>query len=102
VRIALLLAKETIVPDNNASLYRTPGCPFGERAKKLLEANGYSIDDHVLNNPSNIEEWKREHGVSSLPQVFIKGKHIGGTDELEQRLAQHATDVGLTTPNDLI
>jgi glutaredoxin len=85
-----------------ADLYRTPGCPFGERAKRLLEANGYSIDDHVMKNPSNIEAYKEEHGVSSLPQVFINGKHIGGADELEQWLAQHATDIGLTTPNDLI
>jgi glutaredoxin len=90
------------MPDNHASLYRTPGCPHGERAKRLLEANGYSIDDHVLDNRSDAEAYKQEHGVSTLPQVFINGKHIGGGDDLEQWLAQHASDVGLTTPNDLI
>jgi glutaredoxin len=90
------------MPNTRASLYRTPGCPYGERAKRLLQANGYSIDDHVLKSDSDARAYKDEHGVRSLPQVFINGRHIGGSDELEQWLAHHATEVGLTTPNDLI
>ncbi len=90
------------MPDTHADLYETPGCPHAKRANQLLQANGYSVDHHVLDNPADAEAYKQEHGVSTLPQVFINGKHIGGASELEQWLDQHATDVGMTKANDLV
>ena len=75
----------------NATLYRMvlPDhvCPFGVRAKQMLEANGYKVDDRVLKTREEVDAFKAEQGVDTTPQVFIDGERIGGSDELERRLA---------------
>jgi glutaredoxin len=59
-------------------------CPFGVRAKELLEQNGYSIDEHILASREEVDAFEEEHQVDTTPQVFIGGKRIGGADELER------------------
>lgn len=63
-------------------------CPFGVRARQLLEANGFAVDDHILRSREAVERFKREQGVDTTPQVFILGECIGGCDALEQYLAE--------------
>jgi glutaredoxin 3 len=63
-------------------------CPFGVRAKKMLEAAGFEIDEHILASREEVEAFKAEHGVDTTPQVFIAGDRIGGSDALEQFLAE--------------
>lgn len=75
------------MPDNRASLYRLPHCPYGMRAKALLEANGFQIDDHIFQSHADAEWFMNEHGVDTTPQVFIDGKRIGGSEDLEIYLA---------------
>ncbi|MDB5447282.1 MAG: glutaredoxin [Phenylobacterium sp.] len=74
-----------------ATLYRMvlPGhtCPFGVRAKQLLENHGYEVDDRVLRSRDEVEAFKSDQGVDTTPQVFIGGKCVGGSDELELHLA---------------
>ena len=65
-------------------------CPFGVRAKELLEEAGYEVDDRVLGTREEVDEFEEEHDVETTPQVFIDGKHLGGADELEQWLAKNA------------
>lgn len=62
-------------------------CPFGVRAKQLLETNGYEVDDKVLRTRSAVEAFKAEHDVATTPQVAIDGEWVGGCDELERYLA---------------
>jgi glutaredoxin len=62
-------------------------CPFGVRAKELLEANGFEIEEHVLRSREEVDQFEEEQEVSTTPQVFIDGERIGGSDDLERYLA---------------
>ncbi|MCC2975459.1 glutathione S-transferase N-terminal domain-containing protein [Sphingomonas sp. PL-96] len=62
-------------------------CPFGVRAKELLEASGYDVEDRILRSREEVEDYKEEQGVDTTPQVFIGGEWIGGSDDLERYLA---------------
>lgn len=62
-------------------------CPFGVRAKEMLEGAGYEVDDRILSSREEVEAFKAEHGVTTTPLIFIDGAAIGGADDLERRLA---------------
>ncbi len=62
-------------------------CPYGVRAKEMLEEAGFEVDDQVLSSREEVEAFKSEHGVSTTPLIFIDGEPIGGSTELETYLA---------------
>ncbi len=62
-------------------------CPFGVRAKQLLQGAGYSVDDHILRTREEVDAFKAEQGVATTPLIVIDGDRIGGSDELEAYLA---------------
>jgi glutaredoxin 3 len=61
-------------------------CPFGVRAKILLEEHGFDVEDRILCTRKEVNDFEAEHGVTTTPQVFINGALIGGCEELEQYL----------------
>lgn len=73
-----------------ATLYRMVlpdhTCPFGVRAKEMLEAAGYTIDEHILTSRGEVDAFEQEQGVQTTPQIFIDGERIGGSDALEAYL----------------
>jgi glutaredoxin 3 len=76
-----------------ATLYRMVlpdhTCPFGVRAKQLLQSAGYEVDDQILRTREETDAFEAEHDVATTPQVFINGERIGGSDALERYLAEH-------------
>lgn len=66
-------------------------CPFGVKAKAALEGAGYQIDEHILRTREEVDEYLAELGVSTTPQIFIGGKRIGGSRDLERYLEQKAS-----------
>ena len=62
-------------------------CPFGVRAKAMLEEAGYTVDDRVLGSREEVDAFKAEQGVATTPIVFIGGERVGGSDDLEKYLA---------------
>jgi glutaredoxin len=74
-----------------ATLYRMVlpdhTCPFGIRAKQILQAEGFEVDDRILRSREEVDAFKAEHGVATTPLVFIDGEQIGGSDDLERYLA---------------
>ena len=76
----------------SATLYRMVlpehTCPFGVRAKGMLDQAGFEVDEHILGSREEVEAFKDEHGVSTTPQIFIEGERIGGSDDLERYLAE--------------
>lgn len=74
-----------------ATLYRMilpdHTCPFGVRAKDLLDRNGFTVEDCILSSREEVDAFKAEHGVDTTPQIFIDGERIGGSDDLERFLA---------------
>lgn len=78
--------------DKTATLYRMVlpdhTCPFGVRARALLDAAGYTVDEHILRSRDEVDAFEAEHRVDTTPQVFIAGERIGGSDDLEAWLAR--------------
>ncbi len=77
--------------DKTAILYRMilpdHTCPFGVRAKQMLESAGFEVDDRILGSREEVDAFEEEQGVATTPQVFIGGERIGGSDDLERYLA---------------
>ncbi len=65
-------------------------CPFGVRAKQMLEHAGYAVDDQILRTREETDAFEQKHDVKTTPQVFIAGERIGGSDAVEHYLAEHA------------
>ncbi|WP_420138437.1 glutaredoxin domain-containing protein [Sphingomonas sp.] len=63
-------------------------CPFGVRAKALLEQHGMTVDDRILRTREEVDAFEAEHQVETTPQIFLNGERIGGCDDLEIYLAQ--------------
>ena len=57
-------------------------CPFGVRAREMLEDAGYTVDDRILSSREEVEAFKSEHGVATTPLVFIDDEAVGGSEEL--------------------
>jgi glutaredoxin 3 len=67
-------------------------CPYGLRAKDLLEEAGYDTEDRVLRTRAEVDAFQDEHDVSTTPQVFIDGSRIGGAEELERYLINEQSE----------
>lgn len=80
-----------VANERTATLYRMilpdHTCPFGVRAKELLEGSGFEVEDRILSSRGEVDAFKAEQGVQTTPQVFIGGDRIGGSDDLEDYLA---------------
>lgn len=57
-------------------------CPYGLKAKDLLEREGYEVEDHHLTSKEETEAFKGEHEVETTPQAWIAGERVGGYDDL--------------------
>ena len=79
-----------------ATLYRMvmPNhvCPFGLKAKHLLRAQGYDVDDRWLTSREAVNRFKAEQSVMTTPQAFIGGERVGGYDDLRRRLGKSVAD----------
>lgn len=64
-----------------------PGCPFCKKAKELLTNKGYYFEEIELGSGASTVSLQAISGATSVPQVFIDGKLIGGSEELEKYLA---------------
>ena len=62
-------------------------CPFGVRAKAMLESAGFDVDDRILRTRDEVEALEQQLGVETTPQIFIDGERIGGSDALARYLA---------------
>ncbi len=67
-------------------------CPFGLKAKSLLEREGYRVDDHPLRTRAETDAFKAERDVKTTPQIFIDGARIGGYDDLRRFLGKSVPD----------
>ena len=64
-------------------IYTTPWCGYCARAKALLEKKGAAYDEtDVMEDAVKRAEMRERSRSSTVPQIFINGQHIGGSDEL--------------------
>ncbi|PSW09174.1 glutathione peroxidase [Photobacterium rosenbergii] len=64
-----------------------PGCPFCAKAKQSLIDRGLQYEEVVLGKDATIVSLRAISGRSTVPQVFIGGEHIGGSEELDAFLS---------------
>ena len=65
-------------------MYATMWCPYCARARALLEKKGVRFTEcDIDEEPRRRDEMiRRSAGRTSVPQIFIDGEHIGGSDEM--------------------
>ncbi|NBB81963.1 MAG: redoxin family protein [Alphaproteobacteria bacterium] len=71
----------------DVTIFTRPGCPFCANAKELLKEHGMAYDELVLNKDYTEETLRAVAGATSVPQIFVNGQKIGGSDDLEKWLA---------------
>ena len=68
------------VTTNGATLFSKEGCPFCKKAKELLTENKIKFTDI---SGMRTQTLKSMGGKGTFPLVFVDGKMIGGTQELD-------------------
>lgn len=65
-------------------IYGRDNCPYCVMAKNLLEQNGWAYEYRdVMANPEHRRIMMESiPGVRTVPQIFWRGEHIGGFDQL--------------------
>ena len=65
-------------------IYTKAFCPYCTRALRLLDSKGVQPEEYdiTMGGPRRAEMIDRAGGRTTVPQVFIDGRHIGGSDDL--------------------
>jgi glutaredoxin 3 len=65
-------------------IYTKAFCPYCTRAKRLLDSKGAAFEefDITMGGERRAEMIQRASGRTTVPQVFIDDRHIGGSDDL--------------------
>ena len=68
----------------NIEIYTQPWCPYCERAVDLLTEKGVPFQEIKAphGSPARQEAARRAGGSTTVPQIFIGGRHVGGCDDL--------------------
>ncbi|NYD90893.1 glutaredoxin 3 [Sphingomonas melonis] len=75
-------------------IYTKAYCPYCTRAMALLASKGVTPQEYdiSLGGPQRQEMIQRANGRTTVPQVFIDGAHIGGSDDLAALNARGGLD----------
>ncbi len=80
-------------------IYTTPFCGYCARAKGLLDGKGAAYDEmDVMMDDRKRTEMRERAKRTSVPQIFINGQHIGGSDELAELERAGKLDALLAQP----
>jgi len=65
-------------------IYTRECCGYCTRAKALLASKGANVIEYRAgDDPEKRREMiQRSHGGTTFPQVFINGRHVGGSDDI--------------------
>jgi glutaredoxin 3 len=73
-------------------IYTKSWCPFCARAKAQLDARGVAYEEIDITTDTVRElEMRGRAGRTSVPQIFIDGAHLGGSDDL--MAAEHSGEL---------
>jgi glutaredoxin 3 len=75
-------------------IYSSMFCGYCARAKALLSRKGVAYEDiDVMEHPERRAEMRaRAGGRNTVPQIFIDGVHVGGSDDLAALEAEGKLD----------
>ena len=65
-------------------MYCTASCPYCQAADRLLARKGVAEVERVRVDlePARRDEMVKKCGRRTVPQIWIGGRHVGGSDEL--------------------
>jgi glutaredoxin 3 len=65
-------------------IYSTASCPYCQAADRLLAKKGVSDIERVRVDlePARRAEMRQKSGRNTVPQIWIDGRHVGGSDDL--------------------
>lgn len=68
----------------HVEIYTKAFCGYCARAKALLDSKGVAFEEYdiTMGGPKRAEMLERSNGGSTVPQIFIDGRHVGGSDQL--------------------
>ena len=72
----------------SVTLFAKHGCPYCARARELLESHSMVYEEVFLGDGITSSTLRAVSGKGTAPQVFIGGRLIGGSDELEKYFAE--------------
>jgi glutaredoxin 3 len=68
----------------SVEIYTKSSCGYCIRARRLLETKQVEFIEYVIDSggPMRMEMIQRAGGRTTVPQIFVGGRHIGGCDDL--------------------
>ena len=68
----------------SVEIYTKSTCGYCIRARRLLETKRVEFIEYVIDGggPMRMEMIQRAGGRTTVPQIFVSGRHIGGCDDL--------------------
>lgn len=78
----------------SVEIYTTGYCPYCHAAKRLLTKKGVPFTEIDVGSDSSLRDamTKRANGRRSVPQIFIGGTHVGGSDDIHAMDAEGRLD----------
>ncbi|KAJ3173767.1 hypothetical protein HDU88_002856 [Geranomyces variabilis] len=79
-------AVDEVIKKNKVVIYSKTYCPYCDKAKALLKSKGKDFElvelDSVANGEAMHAHLKQLTNQTSVPNIFIGGKHVGGCSDL--------------------
>ena len=69
-------------------MFSKAGCPFCARVKGILDDRGIAYEEIQLNQAQTIRAVRAVTGTDTVPQVFINGEYIGGSEAVEEYFSE--------------
>jgi glutaredoxin 3 len=64
-------------------IYTKSWCPYCHGAKALLDEKGLDYEEYDVTHDVELEQvMQTQTGRTSVPQIYINGEHLGGSDDL--------------------
>ena len=75
-------------------IYTKQFCGFCARALNLLAAKSIKVEEIAIDGNMQLRQLmiERANGRSTVPQIFIRGEHVGGCNDLMRLEAQGILD----------
>jgi len=72
------------VPTARVTIYTTPSCGYCRAAKELLARKNVAFEEiNVVGDPQLRQQMMAQaQGRTTVPQIFINDRHVGGCDDL--------------------
>ncbi len=75
------------ISQDNVTIFSKPDCPYCKKAKALLTEKGLSFEEITVGKDITISGLRAVSNADTVPQVFINGTLIGGSDDLAAHFA---------------